>query len=111
MQYFKNYMIIFSILLLLFVGVLIDSQIRGKVGMQRLRAQLEDIVPLMMSADTAMNNSARFIRHRALSYPGDAFSDFAGQQDYFPAAMAWPPPDFPGVQTRLRVIQKPSQAK
>ncbi len=103
MHHAKSYLMILGILLLLASSAIIDNELRGGVGIDRLKHDLKELSPLMVSADTAVNNSARYIRHRSLSYPGSAFPDFPGQMDYLPAGMAWSAIDFPGVETRLHI--------
>ena len=92
MLHLKVYMAILAVLVALFVGAIMDSHIRGR-SRERLR-DLRIISPLLPSADPAINNSARYIRHLGLSTPGSAFPDFPGQPDYLPAGMTWPPPRF-----------------
>jgi len=109
MGYMKVYLATMSMLVLMIAGIIADNQIRGRVGLDCRRDDLREIAPLMMSADTAINNSARYIRHYSLSYPASAFSDFPGQQDYLPAGMAWSVMDFPGVNTRLCIGDSPAR--
>lgn len=103
MNYVKIYMTALCFLLLLLVGLLADNEFRGRAEFGRLKRDLRSLAPLMVSADTALNNSARYIRHYGLAYPGSAFSDFPGQRDYLPAGMAWAASDFPGVDTKLNI--------
>jgi len=82
--------VILAVLVVLFLGTIMDSRFRGLSG-ARLR-DLQATSPLLPSADPGMNNSARYIRHLGLSTPGSAFPDFPAQPDYLPAGMMWPPP-------------------
>ncbi|MCK9262351.1 MAG: hypothetical protein WDA72_01965 [Desulfomonilia bacterium] len=108
MKHVKSYLVILGILLMLALSAVMDNGLRGGAGFDRLKHDLKELAPLMVSADVAVNNSARYIRHRSLTYPGSAFPDFPGQRDYLPAGMAWSATDFPGVETRLH-IDGPSQ--
>lgn len=103
MSYIKVYLAVLGILALMGAGIFIDNGIRGNIMIDCLKSDLRELAPLMMSADTAVNNSARYIRHRSLTYPGSPFPDYPGQYDYLPAGMAWTIIDFPGVNTRLEV--------
>lgn len=103
MGYIKVYLAVLSVLVLMSAGIVIDNNIRGNAAIDCLGSDLRGLAPLMMSADTAVNNSARYIRHRSLTYPGSPFPDYPGQYDYLPAGMAWTIIDFPGVNTRLEI--------
>lgn len=107
MVHLKIYFIILGLLISFIAGIFIDSRVRGEIEKQRVN--LRKIVPIMMCSDLAMENSARYIRHLPLSYPGSAFPDYPGQSDYLPSGMAYPPPDFPGIKTRIKISKRFSE--
>ncbi|HET56988.1 MAG TPA: hypothetical protein ENN35_00925 [Deltaproteobacteria bacterium] len=111
MIYIKVYLTVLGMLVLMAVGIIVDNGIRGTIEINRLKGDLRVLAPLMMTADTAVNNSARYIRHRSLTYPGSPFPDYPGQPDYLPSGMAWTIIDFPGVNTRLEIEGVPASGQ
>ncbi len=95
LSHLKTYCALVAVLVALFVGALVDSQLRCFPANTARR--LKCISPLLPSADPGLNNSARYIRHLGLATPGSAFTDYPGQPDYLPSGMAWAPPDFAGL--------------
>ena len=103
MPYLRVYAVIMASLIALFAGVILHGKLVGRASRGKIEAALQGMSPLLMSPDPGLNNSARYIRHLVLSYPGAAFPDFPAQQDYLPAGMVWAPPGFPGVRTAFEV--------
>jgi len=102
--YAKVYGATLAVLMVLFAGIIVDSRLRGPAASQLrdLRA-LSSVLP---SADPGMDNSARYIRHLALSTPGSAFPDYPGQPDYLPAGIMRPPPlHFLGLSPDTGLLQ------
>ncbi len=99
MKYIRIYAAVLGILFLLLGGAFLHAWVKEGIPLNRLRAARS----FLPSGDPGMNTSARYIRHLALSYPGSPFPDFPGQSDYLPAGMAWAPPHFPGVRTRIEL--------
>ena len=57
------------------------------------------------SADLAVNNAARYIRHVSLTDVSTPFQDCPGGPDYFPGTISVNPPDFPGFVTRFEEMK------
>ena len=96
-----------SVLLLLFVGLClcyvhaIYALSQGSKG----DAVRMVTVSVVGSADLAINNAARYIRHVSLTDVSTAFQDCPGCLDYFPGAISANPPDFPGFVTRFEEVE------
>lgn len=104
MLHFRVYALILIVLVALFLGAIVDIHFRNSSNLA-LR-DLKSISPLLPSADTGINNSARYIRHLGLSTPASAFPDYPGQPDYLPSGMMWPPPvTFPGLADKLPITK------
>lgn len=90
MIHIKVYSLVLVALLALFGATLLHNRI-SEPSPDELRP-LENVSPLLPSADPGMDTSARYVRHLGLSTPGSAFPDFPAQPDYLPAGIMWPPP-------------------
>lgn len=62
-------------------------------------------VSVLGSADLAINNAARYIRHVSLTDVSTPFQDCPGGLDYFPGAISVNPPDFMGYVTRFEEVE------
>ncbi len=62
-------------------------------------------VSVVGSADLAISNAARYIRHVSLTDVSTPFQDCPGCLDYFPETMSANPPDFLGFQTRFEGLK------
>jgi hypothetical protein len=96
-----------SILFLLFIGLSLCYAHSIHATHQEAKTSLVRMVAVSVvgSADLAINNAARYIRHVSLTDVSTAFQDCPGCLDYFPEAMSVNPPDFPGFVTRFEGLK------
>ena len=97
-----------SILFLLFIGISLCYAHSIRAIHQDAKKSLVRMVTVSVvgSADLAINNAARYIRHVSLTDVSTAFQDCPGCFDYFPEAMSANPPDFPGFVTRFEELKE-----
>ena len=95
------------ILLLVFIGISLCYSHSIHAIHQEAKTSLVRMVAVSVvgSADLAINNAARYIRHVSLTDVSTAFQDCPGCFDYFPEAISVNPPDFPGFVTRFEELK------
>jgi len=91
----------------LFVGLLLCYVHSIRAVNQEMEKELFRTVTVAVvgSADLAINNEARYIRHVSLADVSTAFQDCPGCLDYFPGSLSTNPPEYFGIVTRFEQVE------